>query len=126
MAKWTFRWALTYYYWRNGIVCVTFDNQNTVLGRKSQASTSTCWSLSVYLVDSGRVSTAELGRSIVESIKKQSALRLVRKPEAFGWIHLWQYPEFDRSLRTSVQELSPVWKHRLVTEDSVHVNTSIL
>lgn len=115
--------ALTIYYSRNGVVCVTFDDHPTGIGAKNKESRSRCWTHSVYLVDSGRVSPADLRRSILDSVKNQAALRLVRKPEAFGWIHLWKQPESTLRM-SSVQELSPVWKHQLVNEDSVQVTAS--
>lgn len=123
MTTWTVRCLLACYYSRDGsILCVTFDKE---FDRKKKGARSSCWSLSVYLVDSSSSShSGELLQSIDDGAKDQAALRLVRKPEAFGWIHLWQHPESQSSstLRmSSVQELPPVWKHQLVTEDSVHV-----
>ncbi|KAI9562846.1 hypothetical protein GHT06_010301 [Daphnia sinensis] len=114
--KWTVRWVLTYYYSsREGIRCVTFDDD---ANRNHKGHTSS-WAFSVYLVDSGGTSPAQLLQSIVDCAKDQPALKLVRKAEAFGWIHLWKIPE-PGTLGMTVQELPPVWKHQLVTEDSVH------
>ncbi|XP_046449243.1 uncharacterized protein LOC124197750 [Daphnia pulex] len=121
--KWTVRWLLTtyYYYRRPGILCVTFDddfNRN-----RTTTAHSSCWAFSVYLVDSGGASPAQLRQSIADGAEDRPALKLVRKAEAFGWIHLWKHPEAgERTLdrMSSVQELPPVWKHQLVTEDTVH------
>ena len=127
MLKWTVRWLLTTYYsYRQpGIVCVTFDDDDCKQNQKFDSS-SCCWSFSVYLVDSGRSSPAQLRQSIVDNVKDQPALKLVRKAEAFRWIYLWKHPEsgkdnFNR-MSSICQELPPVWKHQLVTEDTVHVN----
>ena len=122
MLKWTVRWLLTYYYIRGGILCATFDKDDWS-ERKEKSFAVSCWSLSVYLVDCGHASPSELRRSILGSAEDEPVLKLVRKPEAFGWIHLWQYPDGESAVRMSpVQELPPVWNHRIVTEDSVHVN----
>ncbi|XP_057367204.2 uncharacterized protein LOC130688248 [Daphnia carinata] len=114
--KWTVRWLLTYYYSsRKGIRCVTFDND----ANRNHKGHSSSWAFSVYLVDSGGTSPTQLLQSIIDCVKDQPALKLVRKAEAFGWIHLWKIPE-PSTLPMTVQELPPVWKHQLVTEDSVH------
>lgn len=128
MLKWTVRWLLTtyYYYQRPGILCVTFDddfNRN-----RTTTAHSSCWAFSVYLVDSGGASPAQLRQSIADGAEDRPALKLVRKAEAFGWIHLWKHPEAgERTLdrMSSVQELPPVWKHQLVTEDTVHVRNNL-
>ncbi|KZS12469.1 Uncharacterized protein APZ42_022571 [Daphnia magna] len=116
--KWTVRWILTYYYSsREGIRCVTFDDD----ANRNYKGHLSSWAFSVYLVDSGGASPAQLLQSIIDCTKDQPALKLVRKAEAFGWIHLWKLPQPSESpLRMTVQELPPVWKHQLVTEDSVH------
>lgn len=99
---------------------MTFDND---ANRNHEGS----WAFSVYLVDCGRTSAAQLRQSILDCVKDQPAFKLVRKAEAFGWIHLWKFPEAGESmLRMAVQELPPVWKHRLVTEHSVHVRKYLL
>jgi hypothetical protein len=122
--KWTVRWLLTtyYYYSRPGIVCVTFDDD---CGNRNEKVRSSCWAFSVYLVDSGGASPAQLRQSIADGVRDRPALKLVRKAEAFGWIHLWRHPEggAESALNrmSSVQELPPVWKHQLVTEETVHV-----
>lgn len=124
MLKWTVRWILTYYYSsREGIRCVTFDDD----ANRNYKGHLSSWAFSVYLVDSGGASPAQLLQSIIDCTKDQPALKLVRKTEAFGWIHLWKLPQPSESpLRMTVQELPPVWKHQLVTEDSVHVRKYLI
>ena len=128
MLKWTVRWLLTTYYsYREpDIVCVTFDDDDCKQNQKFDSSSQCCWSFSVYLVDSGRSSPAQLRQSIVDNVKDQPALKLVRKAKAFRWIYLWKHPENEKRtfnrMSSICQELPPVWKHQLVTEDTVHVN----
>jgi len=109
---------LAFYYlkrYNKSLVMVTFDS-------------GSCWITSVYFVPvsdncRGNYSSIvdEIRQTIISSDDNDFKL-LRRKTGVFGLVQLWTKDRCTtkEQLESSVEEVSPVWNHQIVTEDTMH------
>lgn len=73
------------------------------------------WSVSIYFTDSEKCAS-EIRQQILEHASKCTALKLHCRCYYNGRLEMWRTAD-----GITVEEVPPVWRHRLVTEDTAQV-----